>query len=269
MHTYHQPPDGEICFDFSSGGEYRRQLIRCRLCGHFISVHKMDTNELYTGDYVSSNYEDESGLNRTFQRIVNLLPEDSDNIGRARRVQEFSNCHFNADRFSDRAPTVLDVGSGLCVFLYEMKKAGWDGTALDPDRRSAKHASETVGVRATCGDFRASAAELGRYDLVTFNKVLEHVEQPVNMLAKARAFLLNGGFVYLELPDGEAAFEAGPSREEFFIDHLHVFSMVSLAMLATQAGFVVSAIERLQEPSSKFTLRAFLIPSHESASVEK
>jgi hypothetical protein len=78
------------------------------------------------------------------------------------------------------------------------------------------------------------------------------------MLAAAHRWLAAGGFVYLEVPDGEAAAGAGPDREEFFIDHRHVFSPASLALLAARASFAVCAIERLREPSGKYTLRAFV-----------
>jgi len=101
---------------------------------------------------------------------------------------------------------------------------------------------------------------LGQFDAVTFNKVLEHVEDPVGMLARSRRHVATGGFVYIELPDGEAAVAQGPEREEFFIDHPHVFSAASLMLLASRAGFSVTACARLQEPSTKYTLYAFLSP---------
>jgi SAM-dependent methyltransferase len=157
---------------------------------------------------------------------------------------------------------VLDVGSGLCVFLHGMKAAGWRGTALDPDERAVAHAREVVGVDAICGDWMTAKIE-GRYDLITFNKVLEHVVDPVAMLARARQGLTPGGMVYLELPDGEAAAPPrgeGFGREEFFIEHHHVFSLASVSLLAEKAGFSAVTVERLREPSTKYTLRAFLRP---------
>jgi 2-polyprenyl-3-methyl-5-hydroxy-6-metoxy-1,4-benzoquinol methylase len=252
---YRAPPEGEIRFNFSSSGEYRREILRCALCGHFVSQHQMDDRAFYTGDYVNSNYSDESGIRRAFERINNLDPSKSDNVGRVRRVLEFVNQHFAAR--SDRAPSILDVGSGLCVFLHSMKAAGWDCTALDPDPRAVKHARETVGVKVVFSDFMA-VSDLGRFDVVTFNKVLEHVDDPVSMLTKASAHLNPCGFVYVEVPDGEIAVKDGPGREEFFIDHRHVFSATSAMLMASRAGFAVRALERLREPSAKYTLRAFL-----------
>ena len=68
------------------------------------------------------------------------------------------------------------------------------------------------------------------------------------------------GFVYIEVPDGESAVVEGPKREEFFIDRPHIFSLTSLSLLSTQADFSVKTIERICEPSGKYTLRAFLQP---------
>jgi SAM-dependent methyltransferase len=256
VHMYFAPPQGEVRFAHSAGA-YRRELFRCSLCGHFVSVHDMESPELYGRAYVDATYGDAAGIRRTFERIVSLPSDQSDNAGRVRRIVEV------ADRRVGRhgTRTVLDVGSGLCVFLHRMKAEGWTGTALDPDPRAAEHARETVGVDAVCADWM-TATGLGQFDLITFNKVLEHVKDPVAMLGRSAAHLAPAGLVYVELPDGEAAAPPageGYGREEFFIEHYHVFSLASVARLAERAGLRAVAVERLREPSSKYTLRAFLV----------
>ena len=140
-----------------------------------------------------------------------------------------------------------------------MQRAGWVITAVEPDPRVAAHLREAVeGITAHSGNLLdLEPGTLGRFDAVTFNKVLEHVEDPVALLMRSRQFLAQGGFVYVELPDVAAAAD-GPGREEFFIEHYHVFSPASVALMAQRAGFSTLAVERLLEPSGKFTLRAFL-----------
>jgi SAM-dependent methyltransferase len=207
----------------------------------------------YDGAYVDATYKDDTGLAATFERIIGLPPGKSDNAGRMARVAAFAAVHFGVQR----ALRVLDVGAGLGVFPYVVKQAGWDCTAIDPDERAVRHLRDRVGVKAVCGDFM-QLRELGRFDLVTFNKVLEHVEHPIVMLQRASSVLAPGGAVYIELPDAEMAMHAGAGREEFFIEHLHIFSFASTALLARRAGFATYCLERLREPSGKFTLRAFL-----------
>lgn len=252
---YDRPPKGETRFQFSSEKKYARDILRCRVCGHFLATHDIDSGALYSGDYVSSNYGNDEGIRKSFDRIMSLKPEQSDNVGRVRRIVEFAKHHFGAHS-QNKPRTVLDVGSGLGVFLARMKEVGWDGTALDPDARAVHHAKEVVGVKAMLGDFMA-VSNLGRFDVLTFNRVLEHVQDPVAMLKKAKDNVEVGGFVYVEVPDGEGAAADGLGCEEFFIDHLHVFSAASLAMMSARAGFSVKAVERVREPSAKFTLYAF------------
>ena len=54
--------------------------------------------------------------------------------------------------------------------------------------------------------------------------------EPLHLLERCRRDLAPGGFLYLELPDGEAAMEDvdGYGREEFFVEHHHIFSMASI-----------------------------------------
>ncbi len=248
---YTTPPPRETPFALSTPTSYYREVWRCRVCGHFRNRHRLGLEELYRGAYTRATYGAE-GMREAFERIRGLPPQDSDNFHRVKRILQY----FSARKW-DHRPSVLDVGSGLCVFLNRMKEEGWQCTALDPDPRAVEHARRYVGVEALEGDFR-EVGELGSYDLIAFNKVLEHVEDPVGLLKKSHLHLCPGGVVYVEVPDGEAARWEGPGREEFFIEHYHVFSLASLGLLAARAGFRVQVIERVREPSGKYTLRAFL-----------
>ena len=256
---YDSPPEGETKFQFSSSGSYLREVWRCNLCSHFISIHNMDISTLYDDDYVSSCYHHEDGIARAFKRIISLPPFQSDNMGRVQRILDFATSYF-AHAAKNIVLSLLDVGSGLGVFPCKIKEAGWDCTALDPDMRSVKHTREVVGVKAIHGDFM-EIQDIGQFNVITFNKVLEHVENPISMLAKSLTHLHCDGFVYVEVPDGESAVIEGERREEFFIEHPHIFSFTSLSLLAIKANFSVQTLERIHEPSGKYTLRVFLTPN--------
>jgi len=196
--SYTAPPEGELKFPFSSSGAYRREILECRNCGHMVSSHDMDMSDLYQGDYADSAYGKD--LMRAFNRIVSLDPSQSDNSGRVKRVLRFANNRFAEANRQDRSPAILDVGSGLCVFLYRMKQAGWACVALDPDRRNVDHAIQAVEVEGVCADFM-TAEELGRFDAVSFNKVLEHVSDPAGLLREAASRLGPEGIIYIKVPN--------------------------------------------------------------------
>ena len=250
---YAEPPAIETRYPALSKVDYYRETQQCKQCLHFIAVQEMDLSAIYEGDYVSATYKDKAGVQATFEKIINLPAERSDNTGRVNRINQFTTDYWG----SIANKSVLDVGSGLGVFPYLMKTNGWDVTALDPDQRAAQHISEVVGVETICGDFFNVDPD-HKYDLVTFNKVLEHVKDPIGMLSKSKDNLADEGLVYVEVPDGDIAALDSSEREEFTIDHLYIFSFISLAITAEKAGFYPILIERLKEPSTKYTLRAFL-----------
>ena len=248
---YDAPPAGET--KFNSGPVYRRAYDRCDLCGHWFSRLDMELVDLYGGAYVNATYGER--MRATYDRIMALPPERSDNTQRVARVVAFAKANLPGKV----APRLLDVGSGLAVFPARMREAGWDCTALDPDARAAEHARAVAGVSAHTGDFLTlDRGRLGSFDAITFNKMLEHVDNPIAFLRAAAPLLEPSGFFYVEVPDGEAAARQGAGREEFFIEHNHVFSPASLAMTAARAGLNLVTLDRLHEPSNKYTLFAFL-----------
>ena len=251
--TYAEPPVGETAFDWT-GQEYSRGYDRCRACGHWFGVHALDLKDLYSGRYVESTYGDRMAA--TFDRIISLPSGRSDNAGRRQRLLDFAADHLA----SSSNPTLLDVGSGLGVFPYAMKQSGWICTALDPDPCACAHIAERVEVSAMNVDFlTADSEQLGTYDVVSLNKVIEHVKDPCSMLRKAADATKSGGFVYIEVPDGDGAASEGQGREEFFVEHYHVFSAASLSSTVERSGLQVASLRRLVEPSGKYTLACFAV----------
>ena len=225
------------------------------MCGHWFGRHEIDLAALYERDYVDATYGGPAGMRARLEKVLALPPERSDNAGRVARLGAFAHARFGPATARKR---LLDVGAGIGVFPATMKAAGWTVIAVEPDPRTAAHLRDAVGVTAHAVPIEQLASmRLEPVDVITFNKVLEHVEDPVAMLAAARPLLSPGGFVYVELPDAEGAALHGPGREEFFIEHHHVFSAASTAMMAERAGLATLTAERLREPSGKFTLRAF------------
>src|SRR5262249_39022338 len=192
--TYTSPPAGET--DFAFTGAYARAYDRCELCGHWFGRHSLDLSQLYRRDYVDATYGGAEGLRRRFEAVMALPPERSDNAARADRVDAFA----KASGIGPGAQ-LLDVGARLGLFPAVMKRRGWGVIALELDPRMAAHIVTAVGVPTKTVDlFEVAPEHVGFCHAVTFNKVLEHVEDPVALLARSRAFLAEGAFVYIELP---------------------------------------------------------------------
>lgn len=254
--TYDAPPPLETPFSLPLGYQYRREIHRCDQCGHYLEWFEADLSELYSGEYVSSTYGDADDLRVAFEKINSLSQGRSDNAGRVGYVNKYTKSYWQAKgRTGDRF-RLLDVGAGLGVFPYKMKQEGWDCLAMDMDAKLVKHHQEVAGIDSIVGDVRYLDG-IGKFDLITFNKVLEHITDPISVLASAKRLLKPDGLVYIELPDGEGAEVEGKDREEYLLGHIHVFSFASYALLVARAGMQLINCQRLQEPSTKYTLRGF------------
>ncbi len=193
-----QKPARETDFGVAQNA-YTRQVYQCLNCSVFFNIQDMLGTDIYGQQYNQATYSRK--LLETFSRIRSLPEAQSDNKQRIRRIMNFN----SRARREPKNTRILDVGSGLCVFLAELKDHGYQCYAIDPDPVSAQHAldhAKVDGVHAgTLDDFSSDQ----KFEIITFNKVLEHVPDPLRVLEKAKSFLVPGGFIYVELPDAEMA----------------------------------------------------------------
>lgn len=250
--TIAQRPAGEV--DYRIPPErYRRRIMRCAACHVYFNDHGLLPDAFYGGAYNDAAYG--SRFRARYDAIMALPPGQSDNQQRASRLHARMQ---NAGR-APSATRVLDIGSGLCVFAAEMRKFGYEMHVIDPDPRAVRHALEVVGVQgASVGSLQAMPTP-APFDLVTLNKVLEHVRDPLGDLKSVTAYLAPRGMIYIELPDGEAAAaaEGFVDRSEFFVEHFTAYGPASLRWLVEQAGLTVQDMARIHEPSGKYTIFAY------------
>ena len=251
---FHTPPPGETNFELTKYQPYDRSIFQCALCGHYYSITPLNIETLYNNSYASHTYGDDHQIRTNFEKIMNLDSSQSDNF---QRVQRISN--FLSKTYKNFSSTLLDVGSGLGVFPFSMKKLGFDKLyCSEIDKTYVNHLKDTLGLNIF--DFNIKDKSKYLFDLITFNKVCEHVPNPINFLLYYLKFLHLNGHIYIELPDGESAVKDkdGFNREEFFIEHYHIFSMQSCLLMARSLRLEIVNMGKLVEPSGKYTLFAFL-----------
>ena len=234
--------------------DYLRRIMVCRDCGVFVNLHAYDLDHLYKGVYNQATYGDQ--VHNTYLKIRSYPQENSINKQRIKRVVGF----LKEKRKGPQNTNVLDVGSGLCVFPGELKDRGFKCTCIDPDPSSVQHALDHVKVDgAFCGTLADYSSDQ-KFGLIAFNKVLEHIKDPVAVLADAKRLLAEDGYVYIELPDATGALKNGKieGREEFYMEHYTVFTEASVRFLANRSGYEAVDVQAIHEPGDKYTLYAFL-----------
>lgn len=237
--------------------KYFRSILLCKKCGVFLNDHCLLPESFYQGDYNDITYADR--WNARFQYIMSLPFEKSDNKQRVFRIHNF----LQKCRKTPAQTRVLDIGSGLGVFSAEMLRYTYITHVLDPDFKSVQHARDVIGVNnAWQGSVEKMESYLAgkSFDFIALNKVLEHLHNPLRALKSLHPYLEVDGYVYIELPDGEAALksEGIQERQEFCIDHLTIYSLDSFTYLVESANFQIIEMQRIHEPSGKFTIYAFV-----------
>ena len=146
------------------------------------------------------------------------------------------------------------------MFPYEVSKFGFKISAIDPDPNSINHISAIPQINKTyCGNFDEIQLD-EKYDLITFNKVLEHVANPIQILMLAKEKIHDNGIIYVELPySGNSKTNIQYERRtEFNIEHHFVFNHASLEYLISQAKLQVINLENITDPSGKQTIFCFV-----------
>ena len=246
-----RPPKGETDFGFLP---YNRSLWQCTGCQHITNKHNFNIDTtFYKKTYQRTTYKEKA--RSRFTELMSLPREQSDNRQRVNFIDNFWN-----DTQKNKEKSCLDVGSGLGVFPAVLKELNWDCVAIEPDPEACEIIREKIGIEVLSGGL-VECQKIGEFNLICFNKVLEHTQNPKEMLLQSTLHLKSGGLLYIELPDGETALkESGPDREEFFVEHFDAYSRKSLELLMNSVRFKILTIDQVYEPSGKFTLRAFAIP---------
>jgi SAM-dependent methyltransferase len=180
-------------------------VVRCECCGFVQSWPEMSVGEI-AGYYPTSYYGEVPQA---------LPPADRDGIV-ALGIRLFHQLQAGARRsrlalytkpsvldlalpHASGTGRLLDVGAGWGRFLAGAKAMGWQVEGLDfsPEIRRV---GDALGIKVYQGELREHAGTLGRYELISFNHVLEHLLDPVETLALARTLLAPEGVVRIQVP---------------------------------------------------------------------
>ena len=235
--------------------DYERVWVECSSCGAATNVQKPE-NRRKLESIAAGYYEiDLAGGSVTdkYAKVMALPADKSDNAQRVLRIRAF----LEADR--PGPGKVLDIGAGTGVFLSRFleQAPGWRGLAVEPDPDAAQHLRSLRRFQVVEGLF-GPALGLADFDLVTLNKVVEHLPEPLGLVrAAAGALEPRSGVLYLELPDKLTASERAPSDNILGALHCHLYDSSSIVTLLQRAGLRPLKVERIFEPSGKISVYAF------------
>ena len=148
---------------------------------------------------------------------------------------------------------LLDVGCGAGAFIRFAVDDGWhvDGTDV-----TLTVAARDTGVRLWEGELPDIAFDdATRFDVVRFNHVLEHTQNPLEELRRARGLLAADGILFVGVPNLAGLSprlkswqsRLGLKRQAWkhygALHHLWFFTPATLTRIVAAAGFEVTRVE--------------------------
>ncbi len=144
-----------------------------------------------------------------------------------------------------KSGSLLDVGCGVGYFLKEVGKKEFQARGVEVSELAARTGRERFNLDIVCGDIFSCAFASGSFDIVTLWQVLEHVPEPVKVLAEVGRILKKGGLLIIAVPN-ISSFQAGAFRSRWYhLDvprHLYHFDPPGLKRLVGDAGFETQRI---------------------------
>ncbi len=202
-------------------------LCRCPGCGLQFQSPRLTfevlADKVYTADYCPGH--EESANEKAFARQVD-----------------------NFERLLGRKGGILDVGCGNGSFLEFAKRRGWETFGAD-----IRLSPETSTLTCPLWEGRLPDIDFEgrRFDVIRFNHVLEHLQNPLVELARCRELLNPSGIVFVGVPNlagispriknlqSRLGLKQKRWRHYAATHHLYFFTPSTLRRLIEKAGFSV------------------------------
>jgi len=136
---------------------------------------------------------------------------------------------------------VLDIGSGSCLSLLELRHMGVETFAVETDP-NVRAIADRYDLNVHIGSIHDTPFPNLSFDLITLNQVIEHVPDPGSLLRVVRDRLAPGGRVILSFPNAMSLqrWLTGTRWINWHVPyHQHHFNKRSIELLAYKEGYRV------------------------------
>jgi 2-polyprenyl-3-methyl-5-hydroxy-6-metoxy-1,4-benzoquinol methylase len=218
----------------------QRKIVKCVDCDLIYRDPQLDGEDLKV---LYEKFRDYSVRNESadqyFERITSLSKAESENEAKIDWMK--INCKLEGEG------AILDIGCGGGVFLHTFGThyPNWRLHGVEPTVFFAEMAKRRVSKNIVAGQYKSN--EFGiKFDLISINQVLEHVEEPIQFLQSVKKDLKEGGQLYIEVPS-ISDFENLPrEHDRFLMQHLWIFSKKTFTETLTKVFKGTISVEEVR-----------------------
>ena len=220
----------------------------CCQCG-LVMINPVPTEEAMR-DFYKHHYR------RYYRRIETPTIRYIEKFGLANRAK-YTASYLRERNLVFKTARILDVGCSEGSLLKEIKRRepSVEVVGVEPSVAFAKFARDYLESKVCSSLAELSANGKPAFDLIIVNHVLEHVENPVDLLTRLKHLIACDGSIYVDVPD----INAYTSLADFHIAHRYHFSIRTLIATAHKADLRVADIGRHSPPRHPHSIRCLLM----------
>jgi 2-polyprenyl-3-methyl-5-hydroxy-6-metoxy-1,4-benzoquinol methylase len=179
------------------------RIYHCPHCNTSFSLPRPNTNAIYQLIYEKGNKI--PGYNR-YWKYYNEIKYQKNPIEYLANSESAYWALIHALKRTLKVPkqaNILEIGSGLGYMTYALRKDGYSNAiGLDIAQKAVDKASEEFGRFYICSDAYKYAKETSlKYDIIFMTEVIEHIENPVELIRALISLLNNDGTLVITTPD--------------------------------------------------------------------
>ncbi len=240
-----------VCESFSGPGAWRYreyEILKCGGCGLQFAWPMNSTSVSYYVDHSADIVAD--------ARSGNIHPGY---LFLIETIREACGRYLSANQ-----RRVIDVGCGPGYLLVDLRDRGFDCLGVDFNPLVVDVAKQCFGLNVQVRTIENLGEMDPGFDLVLLSHVLEHVTDPLALLASIRRIMKPNGIVVIEVPDPEycrtrAAFYRGSlAWGDYPPHHLTFWSPQALEKVLLRAGFEVLMCKSRPYPEKLQTRYSFV-----------
>lgn len=163
----------------------------------------------------------------------------------ARKIALKSKTKIVSEYASDKAETLLDIGSGTGYFLNAMRLKKWIVTGIEKSEVTRQYAHQKFGLNIQNSDYLFDMPDKKK-DVVTLWHVLEHIEKLNDTMANLHRILKDDGVLIVALPNKQSVDAQAYKQNWAAYDvprHLWHFSPDDFRFFAEKHNFGIEKIK--------------------------